>query len=384
MRAIALTIALSLSGCWKTDVEHLSEDIVPLNPEVGAPDGWIIERFEMPLACPNKQPASFYLVYPEDAVVVEDEPVSSLPLAIVFHSGAFDFIFAPVADDVTAGTSYQQTQGASKRLTLEWTAERIFTTLGLYPNYDPVELHAGALPAALAAKGIAMMLPGNCWGDLWHNRQALAENNRSADLFARDGRTAAEFAFLHATTEFPSGNPVQLPIAVDLERIYLIGLGEGSRAVSELMSISYESEDGGTTFPYRDVAGVVVDSPVDDLRPFYAEGAPEAFLTVRSGLNRIFRDGVDSLMDGSIANIPPQSMPRRFGMLYSANDTRIPAGANDAALTRLRGESSDDIWIHESIEPEHVISNSAVDLSKAIADFLVGGVGAIDPGLQDR
>lgn len=381
MRATVLS-ALLLSGCWKTDVAVLSEDTVPFNAEVGTPEGWSVSRFDMELLCPDGEPARFYLVYPDAAVPPPGEaPTVAMPLALVFHSGAFDFVFAPEAGDPISGTSYQERLDGSRRLTSDWSFTRLFTTLGQYPNYDAVELHVGALPAALAEKGIAMLLPSNCWGDTWHNRSSLADNNWEADLFARDGRTAAEFAFLHATSEFPPSNPVKLPIAIDLDQIFLVGLGEGSRAVTELLTVRI-TEEGRTLYPYRDIAGAVLDSPIDDLSVFWDDDS-EAFQTIRSGLTRLFPGGVGTVADGSLAALPPASFPDRLGLLYSANDTRIPTGALDAALARMAAESGADLWVHESIQPQHVLSNADVVLAKAVADFLAEGVSALDPGLVD-
>lgn len=376
---------LILTGCWKIDATVLAEETVPLNPAVGAPDGWVVEGFETELLCPDKEPARFYMVFPEEARrVSEDEPSPALPVAILFHSGSFDYVLQPEAANPIAQTSFQQSVGAEKRLTSAWSFTRIFATLGLYPNYDPVEVHAGTLPAALAEKGIAMMLPGNCWGDLWHNRSSLVDNNYEADFFFRNGRTMAEFSWKYLTEEFPPGNPLELPIEIDTERIYLVGLGEGSRAVTELLNIT-DTVDGETVFPYRSAAAAVVDSPIDDLTPFYVNDS-EAFISIRSGLNRIFVGGEAVVGNGTLANIPNPAFPNRMALLFSEVDSRIPAGGLTAAIDRMNTMSSSrsNLWIHQSVEPQHVLSNADVVLSKAIADYLVEGVSGIDdPALID-
>ncbi|HMV69098.1 MAG TPA: hypothetical protein PKA64_19790 [Myxococcota bacterium] len=366
---------LLLTGCWKLESSEFVTEHFPYNPDVGAPEGWVIDRQEMDLRCPDGETAAFYLIYPEDKAAPPDQQRERLPLALIFHSGTFDFISLPRPEAPTVGKSYQEIRGETKRITAPWAIDRIYATLGMYVNDDGIEYHVGALPAALATKGIAMMMPENCWGDWWHNRESVEENNFQADYYFRNGRTAAEFAFLHATTAFPPGNPVDLPFGVDPERIYLIGLGEGTRAVSELLSL--REDLGGTpgSFLYRPSA-IVLDSPTDDLRPFY-DITGEAYESIRSGLNRIFPGGRDTVMRGTLAFAQLGNVPDRTAMLYSANDTQIPAGANDLALAHLAQKGSADMWHYRSILPEHVLSNADPSLAKAIADYLVDGVEAV-------
>jgi hypothetical protein len=307
-----------------------------------------------------------------------------MPLAVMFHSGTFDYVFLPRADAPTSGQTYQESlrESNTNRLTSEWAITQVFTTLGLYPNYNTNEVHAGSLPAALAEKGIAMLLPANCWGDNWHNRSSLAENNFAADFFFRNGRTAAEFAYLHATSSFPPGNPLELPIDVDLDRVYLVGLGEGSRAVSELLSLRENTGESSAPFSY-DPAAVFMDSAIDDLRPYYDNNGPTNYPIIRSGLNRIFPGGQGTVMPGSLAWTPLNNIPDRIGFLYSANDSYIPEGANELALLRLEERAPSDGWVFESVEPARILSNADALLAKSIADFLVEGVGAVDPAYID-
>jgi hypothetical protein len=385
LRARILAIPALLAGCWKLDVTEMDGSVVAFTPDVGAPEGWVVESFDMELTCPDGDKSRFYLVYPTEAA---DAPVGArpaLPLAILFHSGAFDYVFLPTADEPIDGQSYQESlrDGATNRLTSRWGVTQAFTTLGLYPNYNANEIHAGTLPAALATKGIAVMIPVNCWGDYWHNRSSLAENNFDADFFFRNGRTAAEFAWLHATTTFPPSNPVELPIDIDTERVYLVGLGEGARAVSELLSTRVLTDETPAPFAYVPAA-VVFDSPVDDLRPYLLDGASADYAAIRSGLSRIFPgslsdDGRNNVMPGSLAWAPLNNIPDRTGWITSANDSYIPEEANDLALTRLEERAPEELWRYEAVAPAHVVSNGDVGVAKAVADFLADGPDAIDP-----
>lgn len=377
MRLVSFVPALLLAACWHLEIPETTEYIVPFTPAVGAPPGWQVQGFDMDLRCPDGNPGRFYLVYPADKAAAPDQQRELLPLAILFPSGAFDFVLTPEADKPTEGDSYQETLGQTKRITWKWGVDRAFATLGLYPNDDSVEYQEGALPAALAAKGIATMIPVNCWGDMWHNRSSVEQNNFSADFFLRDGRTAAEFAWLHATTDFPPSNPRPLPIGVDTDRVFLIGLGEGARAVSELLTLREQVGDTLGGFLYKPAA-IVLDSPVDDLRPYY-DNDSESFQTIRSGLGRIFPAGRETVSRGSLALVQLGNIPTRTALLMSTNDSRIPAGANASAITHIGQKGSADAWLYQSIAPTHVLSNADVELSKSIADYLDGGLAAVDP-----
>ncbi len=383
MRALRLMSLLMLSACWKLDNPVVDTGRVAFSPVVGAPDDWFVESFDMSLTCPDGTAARFWLVYPEQADYRAHPNVGSIPTAVVFHSGAFDWVIAPTSTNPFGTDTFQETQGLSRRLELDWAAQQVFATLGMYPSYDDAEIDAGALPAALATKGIAMLFPSNCWGDWWHNRSSVNENDFSADLFFRDGRTAAEFGWLHANEPFPPGNPVTLPIHVDTSRIFIVGLGgEGSRAASELLSI--RKQDG--SFAYKSEA-VVLDSPVDDLRVLYGATVSPDLQPLRNGLNRIFPGGngtaaPPNMMVGAASLLPQGNMPNRLGILASSADPRIPAKANDALFKRFK-DSAGNVWAPTRTEYQHVLSNSNVGLARAVADFLADGEAGIDPGDLD-
>lgn len=372
-RIATLGIAL-LAGCWQLDLPEVDRDTAPFDPPVGAPDGWTVERFSTPIRCPDGEDARFYMLYPEAFDPRVHEDVQALPLAILLHSGSLDFVSEPRPGRLFDGGSWREEGGGGLRLSGEWAFTHVFTTLGIYPNYDPVELHAGALPAALAAKGIPVMLPANCWGDLWHNRSGVSPNNYPGDLFFREGRLMAELAWRYATTPYPPSNPVELPVRVDPSRIYLIGLGEGARGVSELLHANNES---GARLARP--AAAVVDSPLDDYRRFEDLEGGTGFGATRVALRRIFPDGPDSYAEGSFGTLPLSRFPERFGVVFSELNSRLPEGANDTLLDRLDELPASNTWLLRSTRQAHVLSNTDVTLARSIANFLTDGLPAVAP-----
>lgn len=424
MRRLFAMVPL-VAGCWTVDLPDIDVDRLPLDPVVGAPEDWWVEGFETVLDCPEGEPARFWIVYPGWADKRVDPLAPSVPLALVFHSGAFDYIDVPQPITPTVGASFQTTRGQENRLNATWAGRQIFATLGLYPNYERDEDHAGTLAAALAAKGIASMWVTNCWGDLWHNRESsTAENNYELDLFFRNGRTAAEFAWQYAFEQFPPANPLTLPVRPDAERIFMVGIGEGARAVGELLAIentAAANPDLDPVYRYRPNA-VFLDAPIDDYRPYFAS-EDDAFGVVRGGLTRVF-PGVSPNNQGPLdkgalgdrlAGNPRScshgfNLPDRIGVAFSCADSRYPVNANDRLLTRLGADASEawaggceadtfvgsivrdvdpvrgvrecvqvPVWVRRDTRLARPLTNTDPFLAKAVADFLGEGVEGLDP-----
>ncbi|MBT3218214.1 MAG: hypothetical protein HN348_03915 [Proteobacteria bacterium] len=351
-----------LGGCWNTDTAALSNDTVDFDPHAAEIDGWVVEGIDVNLECPDGKNAVFYIVYPSD---VPDSPQAA---AVVYHSGSFDFVTGPTAEDPTAGAHYQD---QDSRLGTSWAIHRVFVTLGMYPNDDPYERHEGSLPYALADAGVPMLFPINCWGDYWHNRAGVVENDFTGDLFYRNGRVAAEWGYrLLAEESFGITQRIELPITVDPTKIYAVGLGEGARAIGELITID-DNLDGTPDFM---PAAIAVDSVIDDLRVFYDNEA--IYSETVQGLNRIFVDGKDATQEGSLGSAPV--LPNRTAYIYSSVDTLIPVGAHDQIIARL--SAMPDAWVHDATLQRHVLLNGAeeVTLAKQVVEYLTSGTGPTD------
>lgn len=353
VRARGLLLLLpAIGGCWKTDLTELPEGLIAFDPAADAPEGWVVQGFEVDqIDCPDGFSPTFYLVYPE-------APAGPMNSAVLLHSGAFDYVLSPSANDPLSGDHYQPVS----RLSRDWSVERVFVTLGMYPNDDAVEEHDGAVAAALAARDVAFMAPANCWGDWWHNAVPGAENDILGDQFQRNGRQAAEAAFrMMNEPGFASALRVELPIELT-GTTYIVGLGEGGRGVAEILN----ADDA-----YR-AAGVVIDSSVDDMRPYYDAADPGLYREIMGGLNRIFPDGRDTTMSGSITQTGV--LPEKVAYVYSSLDDKIPVGAHDAAVARLQAYPGG--FVYDAKRPDHVFLNADPELAAQVLDFVVGPAAA--------
>lgn len=367
-----LAIILLFSGCWKTELVPLELAQTRFDPAVGAPDGWVVQSITMPLECPDNERLRFYLIYPETAISEPDTALipslpAPLPTAIIFHGGSFDYVLNPSPENPLTGVHLQD----PSQLTAEWAIQKIFVTLGMHPNNNDEEVHNGAMAAALAEQGIAIIMPMNCWGDLWHNKSAQADNRFEIDKFWRNGRVSAEWAYRTATdVQFRNDYNIQLPFEPKTDEVYLIGLGEGGRAVTELLSVDNNFND---VYDYNPT-GIVLDSTADDLNVYYA--TPELYGEVLEGLMRIFPD-VTIIPDGSLAG--SAQLPPRIMYAYSAMDSILPTGVHNEAIQRL--ENTPGTWVWETQEPGHIFLNNQIGPARSAVRYLL--TGAISQPAED-
>lgn len=338
---LLLPLMTLAAGCWHVELTELPVDTVDFSPSVGAPEGWVVQGYDLPITCPTGEASVLYAVYPE---VGGDLPV---PAAVVFHSGAFDYVRGPNAADPLAGPHYQDTS----RLDREWAQRRAFATLGMYSEDDPVEHHGGAVPAALAEQGLVVLVPTNCWGDYWHNYQGEASNDYATELFDRNGRALAEWTWRVATEAgFATSQGIELPFTIDPNQVYAVGLGEGGRAVGELLEHGYSPRS------------LLLDSTVDDLRVYYDE--PELYAEVNTGLDRIFYD--TELTDGAPSWAP---LPDRMIYAYSSQDASIPARSHTHMLNVLDG--SPDAWVYDAGVAKHVVTSDDIVLARQLVEYIL-------------
>jgi hypothetical protein len=353
--AAALLLAVGSSGCWKDDYAAIPQDVLSFQPEVDAPLGWVVEPIPVDLECPDGTPARFYLLRPEDV------PAEPVPVAVLYHGGSLDFVYAPDPADPLSGTHYVE----PSRLTAEWSIRQVFATLGMYPDQTAQPQNEGLLATAFVERDVSVLLPTNCWGDLWANKPGGADNSFVDDFFFRQGLAAAEWSYRFVVDPlFAAAFDVELPITVDPTRTYAVGLQEGGRAVGELLHVDNDADGVPDYAP----AGVLVDSSPDDLSPMFAD--PALFATTLEGLARIYPNGPERAANGSLATAP--ALPLRTGYLHSLEDPRWPDGVHPAAAERVRAAGG---WVYSSPVPSHGLLNGEgnLDLARDAVDYLLDG-----------
>lgn len=356
MRALSALPLMLAAGCWKATYAEIPPDVLRFEPPVEAPRDWLLAPFEVGLECPDGANTRFHVLYPESATP-DGEP---MPAAVLYHSGAFDFVYAPKHGDPLSGTHF----ASPSRLGSEFAVRQVFATLGMYPDLYDVDRNDGLLAAALAEAGVAVMLPANCWGDLWGNETGGPDNDFPQDLFDRQGRAAAEWALRFLVDPlFASAFDLELPIAVDPTQVYALGLGEGGRAVAEVLSIDND-EDG---VPDYELAGALVDSPPDDLRVFFDDAG--LYGSTVEGLLRVFPDGPDATASGSMWAAP---LPERVAYVYPGVETLYPDAVHDAGAAAVAAAGG---WVYESPTPGHGVLNGGDDtgLARAAVQYLLTG-----------
>ena len=362
MRSSAIALIVLATGCWKLDDTVISYDVVPLENQHVVAEDLVVQTFEPspPLECPDGEPATFYAVY-------DSSLTTPVPAAIVFHSGAFDYVKNPAQDDYLAGTHF----AADDRLSRAWAQTRVFSTLGMWgDSVDPSETHTGALVTALAQQEIMVLLPANCWGDLWHNHSGgRQENDYSTERFYRDGLAMAGWMYRIATDEsFATGHDVGLPLQIDKDHISLLGLGDGGRAVAELLWLLSD-----VTYADVEIESVLIDSTPDDLTWYYEQ--PSQFADYITGIERIFNDDIDSLADFSMESYLASELhpePRTM-LVWSSYDPVVPNGAIEDLVTEVEARADADsssAVVEEIGASAHVFSNKDMPLAYDVVEFL--------------
>jgi len=339
-----------LAACSAPDPVFLADGPVALHPAAGDVAGLVARVVQAPdLVCPDGQPARIW------EASVDPVPADG-PVAVVFHPGAYDWVDGAPDDAPLQGVHY----AAPSRLDVAWASREVFAVLGQWPSADPLIDARGALAVALADRGVTLVLPANCWGDLWHDtvvdgQTTGRENDETADGFARDGFALARLAW-EAATDPGTATDLGLTLPSTGER-YLVGQGTGGRAVSELL------QDGAQP----DAAAL--DATPDDLRA-YIDGDPTLYGDLVAGLPRIFPSGTDRVDEGALWSAP---LPPRLVYAWSERDPAVPVEAHLPAVRRLGGVAG--ALTLQTGFVGHVATASDPDVAGAVAMGLLGGGG---------
>jgi hypothetical protein len=343
-----MLIPLLLSGCFKLadEMSVLNTTLIPFDNEFVTADDAVIQSFQTELLCPDDSPATFHLVFQPSAT----EPA---PVVILLHSGTFDYVMDPGEDGPLSGQHYH----AESRLSGEFATRKVWETLGLQiTDLDPAENNLGTLPAAFANRGAALLIPGNCWGDMWHNEEGSQFNDVSLDGFPRNGLTFASWMTrLLSDVSFADTMGISWPTPLDASSMFVVGLGEGGRGVMELLKHSTSP-----TF-----SGAAVDSVPDTLSAMIDN--PSDYKDEREGIRRIFGELEDIDQHSFAAGV---DTPERFYYLWSSANPQLPTAATEPATLALKGQMG--VVIHDAQIQDHVLSNSDMDIAEDLVTFLLG------------
>lgn len=313
-----LPLLALLTGCFTPEAYDLEVETLSFSNAYTTNDDIVMEPASYDLPCPDGESSSFYAVYRKGIT-------TPAPLVIVFHSGALDYVDVPSPETPTAGNHH----AGEDRLSADWANDKIFETFGLLPGGATTlnEINDGVLPAVLADAGAFTLYPGNCWGDLWHNESGYTLNDPD-EFIDRNGRVMAWAMLAIASSDTEEAllwkerlGMDALPVPVDFTGVYLVGLGEGGRAVVELLRRGSDATVQGGSLP--PIKGVLLDSTIDDLTPLYA--TPTAFPGKAEALSRIYTDGVDDLGHWSLGRwYSEMGITAPLQYFYSSNDPQVP------------------------------------------------------------
>ena len=361
------TFLALLPGCFAPAAPEFTFDEVRFENDYTNAENIALRAFRWSdLLCPDGEPAEFYAVYREDIT----EPA---PLVLFFHAGAFDYVVQPDLADPLGGEHY----APQDRMNAVWASEKVFETFGLLPGgaIDAAEVNAGTLPAVLADKATVTLYPANCWGDLWHNETGYTINDANADAgVTRQGRFLA-----WAMTRLASKNEEErtfyqglfgfdtLPVPIDTSGIYVVGLGEGGRALPELLRRAQSTGDANMP----DVRGAILDSVMDNL--YTLASNPQAFPAQREGLERVFYQHVDN-------DIGQFSLGRYYGeraltypidFRWSSEDPLVPDDTN-GGFRSLQPNFPNLLRVTDAGTAKHVTLNNSVVDARSAADWMLG------------
>jgi len=338
-----------LAGCFNlpNDASEINTTIMPFDNEHVTEDGVVIERMKTDLLCPDGELSSFHVVYKQDTI-------TPAPVAVVMHSGAFDYVMEPGSGGPLSGPHYH----ADSRLTADFAVKKVWETLGLQiDDLDPVENNLGTLPAALANRGFVQIIPGNCWGDLWHNEEGVQYNDLTRDGFDRNGRTFAWWMLrLASDPSFAATRGIEIPVPIDPAQLYLFGLGDGGRGVLELLNHEGAPE----------VTGALVDSTPDNLAAFTSQ--PDIFEEEIEGFSRIFGEEAMETIE-AFSWTEALRFPERMVYLWSTGDPNLPSAAAEPAAEALK--RVEGVNVMSLSTQDHVLTNSDIALANEVLDYLI-------------
>jgi hypothetical protein len=349
-----------LPGCFQPyqDLPKLDFSEVSFDQPGLDTNSAVVRAFDLDThTCPDGEPARIYAVYSEGAA-------ENAPVAVVLHSGAFDYIVS--YEDGEAPLDGQNYRTES-RLERSWALAKVWETLGMLPSaIDAGEENTGALPVAMVNAGWVQLYPANCWGDLWHFDAALAPNDTDTEGFERDGLGLAMEAVRTITIPGYGGEiGIEIPVSIDASRLYLVGLGDGGRGVTEVLS--HPDLDPAS------VTAVLLDS-TPDLASAYVND-PVTWFDEIVGMEVIygetFAEAPDAISTLALIEAGVVSFP--VGLVWTPLDHTVPAGATAPLADAMITVGAPHLVV-ENQGAGHVFTNSDPALAEAMVAWLSDGV----------
>ena len=354
-----------LIGCWKesSELPQVDTNKIPFENSELQQESVYISVLDSNLTCPDGQQAPIFVVYPET-----EEPLS---VAVIFHSNPVAFI-----------SNFEQSNAQlPDRLSAQWVENKLWETLGLSKNpQDLYEKNQGFLAVALAEAGFIQIYPGNCWGDYWHSDPNTFPNAESLSItvnqedtanptqpefgeFTRYGRTQA-VQVIDALSDTVLAEEIGLNflrnIQLNSADQHWIGLGEGGRAILELLS------DGATnTMP----TSVFLDSVPLNLQPYME--SPQAFPLEYGTISNVFIDESGApISDLTSFSWSTVTFPSRVALLWSNGDSKMPHATIEGAVQNL---SAAELWQEDQNQSGHIFINRDIDLARRAVQFMKTG-----------
>lgn len=375
---------LSLIACWAGEDAFPPIDVAELNFDhallevVPIP----VERFSTGLMCPDDQVAEMFLLRPEMPTTEAETMLSQL--AIIFPSNSFSKAIQADATeqntDEDTGLVDLPSSSISTELQKSLTKARANARVWQLLNIGDQALETGVndqgtLIAMLANAGVAMLIPTNCWGDLWHNAPDTNPNAISEEI-TRQGRSMARLA-----TRLPSDVTSQETLGVqdlfagiDSANIHWVGLGDGGRAPIELM-LEGSTPSGGLAF----------DSTPADWNSYVSSSAHEDTTELLMALTNSSTPEslTQSLTAMSMSGL--DTFPNKTAWIWSNGDSFVPlpaliSGAQTITnWSEVNFESAPVVgepgaWITDRSLTGTVFSNADASLSSQLVSYLITGL----------
>lgn len=329
----SLLLVCALAGCWRLDRPALPDGPEPWLPIEAAPDGWEILSFTLDVACPDGEPAPLLVVRPRD-------DATPRPIAVVLHDGAFDYVPTPPDGPDPLDAAHWR---SPPRLRADWAARRAAAVLGTWAPPDADGPSTGALAVAFAERGVAVAVPGGCFGDLASGRGTV----QATDGFAREGAAVVLAAWSAAGS-------AEAPLGFSASERYLVGLGDSGRGVGPLLRAP------GVPAP----SGLLLDSVPDDLGYYYDD--PATWGEVVVGLDRIWPAGRSAALADAVRTAP---WPARAALVWSSEDPQVPRPTVDplVAAAAARGAT-----VIDTAEVRHLQTLADPEVARAAVVALLG------------